>query len=193
MIKDALDFSVRVSSREAYVSPLRGAQGNFLKCLVCMGFALASESAGETIIEARGTAHRIAFAVDAVRQAPRISHQIERSIVKKGTRVSVRWPPTACHLLEEAEGQFLQMARGFGLFNPHLALMLTWNGQALIEISPTNPAWQKWRGCDPTSAHWYDRARSSASWRRTFPMIWITSASVRRANLLANFAACPGQ
>jgi hypothetical protein len=27
VIKDALDFSVRVSSREAYVSPLRGAQG----------------------------------------------------------------------------------------------------------------------------------------------------------------------
>jgi hypothetical protein len=134
-------------------------KANFLKCLVCMGFALASESAGETIIEARGTAHRIAFAVDAVRQAPRISHQIERSIVKKGTRVSVRWPPTACHLLEEAEEQFLQMARGFGLFNQHLALTLTWNGQALIEISPTNPAWQKWRGGDPTSAHWYDRAR----------------------------------
>jgi DNA topoisomerase VI subunit B len=94
VIKDVLDFSVRVSSREAYVSTLRGAQGNFLKCLVCMGFALASENAGKTIIEAHGTVHRIAFAVDAVRQAPRISHETKLSIVKKGTRVTVRWPRT---------------------------------------------------------------------------------------------------
>jgi DNA topoisomerase VI subunit B len=35
-----LDFSVRVSSREAYVSPTRGAQGNALKTIVAMAFAL---------------------------------------------------------------------------------------------------------------------------------------------------------
>jgi hypothetical protein len=124
-----------------------------------MGFALVQENAGETIIETRGTAHRIAFAVDPVRQAPKISHETTPSIAKKGTRVTVRWPPTACGMFEAAEGRFLQMALAFGLFNPHLALALTWNGQALVKISPTNPAWQKWRGCDPTSAHWYDRAR----------------------------------
>ena len=159
VIKDILDFGVRVSSREAYVSPTRGAQGNAAKVVVCMGFALAQENAGETIIETRGTAHRIAFAVDPVRQAPKISHETAPSIVKKGTCVTVRWPRTACSLLEKAEGRFLQMARAFGLFNPHLALALTWNGQELVKISSTNPAWQKWSGCDPTSAHWYDRAR----------------------------------
>ena len=35
-----LDFSVRVSSREAYASPTRGAQGNALKTIVAMAFAL---------------------------------------------------------------------------------------------------------------------------------------------------------
>lgn len=35
-----LDFSVRVSSREAYVSPTRGAQGNALKTIIAMAFAL---------------------------------------------------------------------------------------------------------------------------------------------------------
>ena len=40
IVADILDFSVRVSSREAYVSPTRGAQGNALKTIVAMAFAL---------------------------------------------------------------------------------------------------------------------------------------------------------
>ena len=39
-VKAMLDFSVRVSSREAYVSPTRGAQGNALKTLVAMPYVL---------------------------------------------------------------------------------------------------------------------------------------------------------
>jgi DNA topoisomerase VI subunit B len=35
-----LDFSVRVSSREAYVAPDRGAQGNALKTIIAMPFVL---------------------------------------------------------------------------------------------------------------------------------------------------------
>jgi len=34
-IDGTLDYSVRVSSREAYVSPTRGAQGNALKTIAC--------------------------------------------------------------------------------------------------------------------------------------------------------------
>jgi hypothetical protein len=70
-ITDILDYTVRVSSREAYVSPTRGAQGNALKCLLAMPFALDGEQ-GETVIEAGGAAHRITFAVDRIRQEPRI-------------------------------------------------------------------------------------------------------------------------
>ena len=40
VIEDILDFRVRVSSREAYVSPTRGAQGNALKTIVAMPFVL---------------------------------------------------------------------------------------------------------------------------------------------------------
>ena len=35
-IEDVLDFTIRVSSREAYVAPDRGAQGNALKTLVAI-------------------------------------------------------------------------------------------------------------------------------------------------------------
>ena len=58
-----LDFAVRVSSREAYASPTRGAQGNALKTIVAMPFALDGTK-GETLIESQGTAHRISFGVD---------------------------------------------------------------------------------------------------------------------------------
>jgi DNA topoisomerase VI subunit B len=44
-----LDYTVRVSSREAYVSPSRGQQGNALKCVVAMPFALDGMQ-GTTVI-----------------------------------------------------------------------------------------------------------------------------------------------
>ncbi len=39
-VADILDYTVTASSREAYVSPTRGAQGNALKTIVAMPFAL---------------------------------------------------------------------------------------------------------------------------------------------------------
>src|SRR5512132_1938007 len=52
VIEDVLDFSVRVSSRDAYVGPTRGAQGNALKTIVAMPFALTG-TIGTTEINSR--------------------------------------------------------------------------------------------------------------------------------------------
>src|SRR4051794_13919027 len=49
-IDGILDFTVRVSSREAYVSPTRGAQGNALKTIIAMPFVLHGDH-GRTEIE----------------------------------------------------------------------------------------------------------------------------------------------
>ena len=46
-IAGILDYTARVSSREAYCSPARGAQGNALKTLLAMAFALSGDR-GET-------------------------------------------------------------------------------------------------------------------------------------------------
>jgi DNA topoisomerase VI subunit B len=80
-VADIIDYTARVSSREAYVSPTRGAQGNALKTVLAMPFAL-DEERGETILESQGVAHRIEFSIDRIRQVPRISHVCERSPVK---------------------------------------------------------------------------------------------------------------
>jgi DNA topoisomerase VI subunit B len=157
-VAGVVDFSVRVSSREAYVSPTRGAQGNALKTIVAMPFALDGDK-GEAVIESQGTAHKITFKVDHVRQEPKIDHVCQHSSVKNGTRITVRWPVCACSKLDEEKGRFLQMAEDFGWLNPHLSLVVIWNGERCVDFSASDPAWKKWRPCDPTSPHWYDEAR----------------------------------
>jgi hypothetical protein len=170
-IKSILDYSVRVSSREAYVSPTRGAQGNALKTILAMGYVLDrqrqdgnSEAVGVTLIETRGVEHRIEFRVDHVNNEPKIAHTTSPSPIKSGTRVTIRWPTFrpgggSETLLDSARGSFVRLAEGYTWFNPHLTLRVSWSGKELISVEATNPAWKKWGPRDPTSAHWYDETR----------------------------------
>jgi DNA topoisomerase VI subunit B len=157
-ITDILDYSVRVSSREAYVSPTRGAQGNALKTILAMPFALDG-AAGSTVIEAHGTKHHVAFGVDHIRQEPKISRTNGPSFVKNGTRITVHWPNAACSIVRQARPRFLQIAEDYGWLNPHLGLRVEWDGERLIDIAASDPGWRKWLPSEPTSPHWYDAAR----------------------------------
>jgi DNA topoisomerase VI subunit B len=94
VVSDILDFSVKVSSREAYVSPTRGAQGNALKTIVAMPYVLDGER-GRIEIEAKGVRHLIEMGVDRIRQEPVIDHQAEPSDRNTGTLVRVCWPDSA--------------------------------------------------------------------------------------------------
>jgi hypothetical protein len=93
-VKRILDFSVRVSSREAYVSPTRGAQGNALKTVLAMPFVLDGQEA-KVELEAHGIHHEIHFEVDHVRQHPVIRHEQGKAEVTVGTVVRVPWPNLA--------------------------------------------------------------------------------------------------
>ena len=124
-----LDFSVRVSSREAYVAPSRGAQGNALKTIVMMPFVLGGDAAEAVIIEACGIRHRISIGVDAVRQRPVVVHEQERGEKKNGTTITVPWPNVSLIKLREQKARFLQIVRGFALLNPHAAVRVDWDGE----------------------------------------------------------------
>lgn len=152
-IKGVLDFTVRVSSREAYVSPTRGAQGNALKTMVAMPFVLDGEQ-GRVEIEAGGTCHVINFRVDRIRQEPVIDLTSNGSDVRIGTRVRVAWPDLASSILSDARARFLQIADDYAWLNPHVTIALEWFGERHVSAA-TDPAWVKWRPSDPTSAHWY--------------------------------------
>jgi len=157
-VADILDFTVRVSSRETYASPTRGAQGNALKTILAMGFALDGRL-GETQIESRGMAHQITFKVDQIRQEPKLDRAQGPSPVRSGTRITVGWPVCASSKLDEARPRFLQMASDYGWLNPHLSLALIWNRETYVDFKASNPTWLKWRACEPTPPCWYDVPR----------------------------------
>jgi hypothetical protein len=81
------------------------------------------------------------------------------SPVKTGTRISMRWPDSACSYIGEVRARFLQIADDFTWLNPHLTLSVDWNGKRCVGCRASDPAWAKWRPSDPTSPHWYDTAR----------------------------------
>jgi DNA topoisomerase 6 subunit A-like protein/histidine kinase/DNA gyrase B/HSP90-like ATPase len=159
LVASLVDYSKRTSSRAAYVSPTRGAQGNALQTLIAMPFALDGSSS-ETLIESHGIRHRIVFAVDRVRQTPLVDHKIEASPIRIGSRITVRWPDRACSIMEAARDRFLSLAGVFVWLNPHLSLSVDWVDEtAVVCAEATDPNWSKWRPDMPTSPHWYNPER----------------------------------
>jgi len=153
-ISAILDFAVRVSSREAYVSPTRGAQGNALKTIMAMPFVLDGER-GVVEIESQGKRHVLTFKTDQVRQTPIVDMASERvRLVRNGTSIKVTWPNSASSILTDSEARFLQLASDFTFLNPHLTLAVDWFGPRTV-TKATDTAWVKWRPSDPTSPHWY--------------------------------------
>jgi len=157
-----LDFSVRVSDKEAYVSPSRGAQGNALKTIIAIPFvsSTAEPKEGHVTIESRGIRHDLTVRTDLVKQAPDILH--EQTAVPIGkNRVAVTleqkldftstFPPFKQLSFYET---LLRWLRSYALFNPHAAFRLeTPKGNELWPAR--DPAWTKWTPSDPTSGHWY--------------------------------------
>src|SRR5215472_11455081 len=162
-----LDYTVRVSSREAYCSPSRGAQGNALKTILAMAFVLNREvmnednpeveAAGVTIIETRGSKHRIEFSVDHINNQPKIAHDVSPSSITVGTKVTVEWPPK--WNWNWCAKQLKSLARSYAWINPHLTLRGMFYGEVFVNVAATNPAWKKWKPRNPTSAHWYTETR----------------------------------
>lgn len=83
-VMSILDFTTRTSSREAYVAPDRGRQGDALKTVLAMPFALSGEE-GRVEIVGRGIRHEIAFRVDRIAQQPMINHEQHPVSVRTGT------------------------------------------------------------------------------------------------------------
>jgi DNA topoisomerase VI subunit B len=157
VVTSILDLTARTSSRALYVSPTRGQQGNALSTVLAMGFVLDG-ARGETVIEAKGKAHQIVFTIDPIVGEPRIACDLSASSVKTGTRITVRWPTKACPIISAARDRFLQIAVGYAAFNPHVMVLLDWDGDC-GRAKATVPDWRKWLPSDPIPAHWLDETR----------------------------------
>ena len=153
-----LDFSIRVSSREAYVAPDRGAQGNALKTIVAMPFVLDGEE-GRVDIVGNGTLNEITFAVDRIAQQPMA--EVARS-GNTGSFVRVHWPlGTSCEdededsILTSRVSSIRSLVAMFGFLNPHLSLRFDGPDDSFSSAA-TDPDWRKWTPSSPTSPHWYE-------------------------------------
>lgn len=149
-----LDFSVRVSDKEAYVSPTRGAQGNALKTVIAIPYvaSTADPKVGKVVITSRGIRHDLTIRTDLLRQEPRIEHtQAEETSPITSVSLALDYRGI---LAADDPGSFYKWLRGYSLFNPHATFRLeTPEG---VETWPARgPAWVKWTPSDPTSPWWY--------------------------------------
>jgi hypothetical protein len=172
LVEPLLDFSIKVSSREAYVAPDRGAQGNALKTVVAMPFVLDGQC-GRVDVTGGGVRHEIAFSVDRIAQRPVADVSRARAA---GSKIRVSWPSAAPssgtarrvlflpdrQLDQDAAGSIAdrvaevrRLIEGFAFLNPHLTLSVDAFGDKL-RVDATNRAWEKWTPGAPTSPHWYE-------------------------------------
>lgn len=107
VLRQSLDYNIRVSDKTGYVSPSRGQQGNALKTLWAAPFA----ATGEGRIEVQ-TAHyqvEVRVNLDRIAQAPRLELiESEGGNVKTGTRITLHWRGIAWLLEARVFARFLQ-------------------------------------------------------------------------------------
>lgn len=143
------DYDKQTSSREAYVEPTRGAQGNALQTILAMPFVLSGGGRGELSIESRGVRHDLALTADPVTAEPIVEHERSDSDVTVGTRVTVKWPTSLARNWDSV----YDLAENFAALTPHLSLTL--NDTA---VSAPDETWAKRRPNRPPVAGWYNPA-----------------------------------
>jgi DNA topoisomerase VI subunit B len=154
VIESVLDFSVRASSKDAYVSPTRGAQGNALKTVLAIPYVLNNQESGRLEITVKGVRHAISVQIDRIAQKPAISHKKEGAVVKNGTSVKVYWPDSACLKDNQSLAHFLQLLQGYSLFNPHAEFLIEVDDDRIL-YKRSSDTCRKWPASEPTSPHWY--------------------------------------
>jgi DNA topoisomerase VI subunit B len=117
LVERILDYSVFVSDKAAYRSPTRGAQGNALKTVIGIPYALGSRE--PIIIEARGVRHVIKPWIDPAGEV-RIDYTTEDIPEEEGTRTSLTITPgLGIPEMHMQDFHPLHWLRSFAAFNPH--------------------------------------------------------------------------
>jgi DNA topoisomerase VI subunit B len=150
VLRGVVDFSKRVSSKDAYMSPTRGAQGNALKTIVAIPYVLSEEHPEPIIITSQEQRHTITVSLDRIAQEPRLDLSTKRATVKTGTC----WEVPLSTLTPELGPDFLSLVQGYSAFNPHATIEYA-HGTDRRVFTRTAETWTKWLGRNPTSAHWY--------------------------------------
>ena len=117
VVSKILDYNIRVSDKAAYRSPTRGAQGNALKTIIGIPYALGVRE--PRVITARGVRHTIRPWVDPAGHV-RFAHDKEPTNGEGGTRITLQITPGSDVPLDYVQDfDPLHWLRSFAAFNPH--------------------------------------------------------------------------
>ncbi len=125
VVRKILDYNIRVSDKAAYRSPTRGAQGNALKTVIGIPYAVGGRE--PLVVEAQGVSHRIRPWVDPA-GAVHFDYTSAEMLVESGevgTTVSLEMPSGGMVDADNYLGQNfhpLHWVRSFAAFNPHAAV-----------------------------------------------------------------------
>jgi len=164
-LKRSLDYMIRVSDKNHYVSPSRGQLGNALKCVYAVPFVMDGELAFVDIATC-GKTHRIEITLDRIAQKPKLEHTVsDDGFVKNGTFVKIYGREIASYL-ENPESydsynsppNIISLIGHYLAFNPHASL--TYRDQKRhVRSDRSTSDWRKWCPSDPTSIYWYSLER----------------------------------
>ena len=110
-VASILNFATRTSDKVIYRSPTRGAQGNAMKTVLGIPWALGIRA--PVVIEAQGVRHTITVAVDPAGEV-HVQHDATAVATSPGTRITLTLPA-------DPEGP-AHWGRAFVLFNPHVSV-----------------------------------------------------------------------
>ena len=162
VVRKVLDYNIRVSDKAAYRSPTRGAQGNALKTVIGIPYALGGRE--PLIVEAQGTSHRIRPWVDPAGGVHFDYTSAETLLEAPGTTVSLEMP--AGWMTSESFGDYyheqdfdpLHWVRSFAAFNPHATISYqgkSGDSEEAKIYKSTREKTKKYVPSQPTSPHWY--------------------------------------
>ncbi len=161
-VRGALDFNVLVSDKAAYRSPTRGAQGNALKTVFGIPYALGSLE--PVVVEANALRHEIRVWKDP---AGELRVQLDDTDIERraGTKVSVSVPGGAQSFSPD------DWSKAFAVLNPHALVKIRDLRRSNYErdqgelvrwffedsYQPTRDPLKRFKylPSDPTSPHWY--------------------------------------
>lgn len=151
VVRKVLDYNIRVSDKAAYRSPTRGAQGNALKTIIGIPYALDSRE--PLVVEAQGVSHRIKPWVDPAGAVHFDYAPAEMLLQAGGTTVSLQLPA------DRQDFDPLHWVRSFAAFNPHATVSYQAKSDnsedAEIYKSTHEGPFKKYVPSQPTSPHWY--------------------------------------
>jgi len=150
-----LDFTKRVSSREAYRGAPRGSQGNAGKCILGCPYVL-NDGAGKVTIIAQSQRHEITVTLDPLDHEPKVDHRQTDEKVKNGTSVEVHIAELASILDDDDFGRFLLLGKGYIALNPHLTLTLELPDGTRHKWTRRSDAIKKWTPAEPEVAGWHN-------------------------------------